>query len=172
MPSPFFFFLEQRVNVLFCGALCRQQRSRVHVPAEGPRGPEAGWESHAAVWSGQHTAGQRPCVLAEEPQVDMQFSHTHTHTHTHTHNLSEVCVLSTHACILSQLRKLSWKKLTLKPWQLTIRLFVFVLHSSAFSATQWSPCPPTQAWLAGCPIVTPCMPSSETTGRRKRFCST
>lgn len=47
-----------------------------------------------------------------------------------------------------------------------------VLSSSAFSATQWSPCPPTRAWLAGCPTVTPCMPSSETTERRKRFCST
>lgn len=69
--------------------------------------------------------------------------------------------------------KLTWltveeKAKWLKPWH--VRLFV--LHSSAFSATQWSPCPQTQAWLAGCPTVTPCMPSSETTERRKRFCST
>lgn len=66
----------QHLNVVYCGALCRQQRPRVHVPAEGPRGPEAGRESHAAVWSGQHAAGQRPGVLTEEPQV---VSHTHTH---------------------------------------------------------------------------------------------
>lgn len=33
---------KQHLNAVFCGALCRQQRPRVHVPVEGPRGPEAG----------------------------------------------------------------------------------------------------------------------------------
>lgn len=45
-------FNEMEINVVVCGALCRQQRPRVHVPAEGPRGSEAGRESHAAVRPG------------------------------------------------------------------------------------------------------------------------
>lgn len=73
------------VHMCVCGALCRQQRPRVHVPAEGPRGPEAGRESHAAVRSGQHAAGQRPGVLTQEPQVV-----TRTDTHWHQQSKSKI----------------------------------------------------------------------------------
>lgn len=43
---------------LFSSALCRQQRSRVHVPPEGSRGSAAGREGHAAFRLGEHPAGQ------------------------------------------------------------------------------------------------------------------